>query len=238
LVMKPPFLFPYPEPPYLKNASERTLEAAMGQGGNASEIYYTLASLSYAELPPTPIHPSHDLYFVGAVIALACAIFAGGNSILQAKMGHIKPVVQLFYVGIGALICSLFAPFIDDTDRFYSGKIVLITWRQWLIYIGLACSGMASYASLISALYLRVPPTTVAALRTLQIVLAFIAQVAIFGYYPGALDVSGAVIVVLSALALTFERKIVSATSRLWRRCSNRMLRSSREDEERLIDNT
>ena len=36
---------------------------------------------------------------------------------------------------------------------------------------------MASYASLISALYLRVPPTTVAALRTLQIVLAFIAQV-------------------------------------------------------------
>ena len=76
-----------------------------------------------------------------------------------------------------ALICSLFAPFIDDNDRFYSGKIVLITWRQWLIYIGLACSGMASYASLISALYLRVPPTTVAALRTLQIVLAFIAQV-------------------------------------------------------------
>ena len=61
--------------------------------------------------------------------------------------------------------------------RFYSGKIVLITWQQWLIYIGLACSGMASYASLISALYLRVPPTTVAALRTLQIVLAFIAQV-------------------------------------------------------------
>ena len=40
LVMKPPFLFPYPEPPYLKNASERTLEAAvtLGQGGNASEI--------------------------------------------------------------------------------------------------------------------------------------------------------------------------------------------------------
>ena len=45
---------------------------------------------------------------------------------------------------------------------------------------------------------------------------------AIFGYYPGALDVSGAVIVVLSALALTFERKIVSGTSRLWRRCSDR----------------
>ena len=35
LVMKPPFLFPYPEPPYLKNASERTLEAALG---NDSEI--------------------------------------------------------------------------------------------------------------------------------------------------------------------------------------------------------
>ena len=38
LVMKPPFLFPYPEPPYLKNTSERTLEAAMGQGGNATEL--------------------------------------------------------------------------------------------------------------------------------------------------------------------------------------------------------
>ena len=47
-------------------------------------------------------------------------------------------------------------------------------------------------------------------------------QVAIFGYYPGALDVSGAVIVVASALALTFERKIVSLTSRLWRKCMNR----------------
>ena len=52
-------------------------------------------------------------------------------------MGHIKPVVQLLYVGMGvssnlvtdaimiykvilflqALVCSLFAPFIDDTDR-------------------------------------------------------------------------------------------------------------------------
>ena len=51
-----------------------------------------LMSLSYSYYPPptpppspppTPIHPSHDLYFVGAVIALACAIFAGGNSILQ-----------------------------------------------------------------------------------------------------------------------------------------------------------
>ena len=62
-----------------------------------------MASLSSpsAGPPPTPIHPSHDLYFAGAVIALSCAIFAGGNSILQAKMGHIKPVVQLFYVGIG-----------------------------------------------------------------------------------------------------------------------------------------
>ena len=38
LVMKPPFLFPYPEPPYLNNASDRTLEAAMGQGGNATEL--------------------------------------------------------------------------------------------------------------------------------------------------------------------------------------------------------
>ena len=66
---------------------------------------------------------------------------------------------------------------VNPRSRFYSGKVVLITWQQWLIYIGLACSGMASYASLISALYLRVPPTTVAALRTLQIVLAFIAQV-------------------------------------------------------------
>ena len=69
------------------------------------------------------------------------------------------------------------ARYLPPPPRFYSGKIVLITWQQWLIYIGLACSGMASYASLISALYLRVPPTTVAALRTLQIVLAFIAQV-------------------------------------------------------------
>ena len=74
----------------------------------------TLSSPSYAELPPTPIHPSHDLYFVGAVIALACAIFAGGNSILQAKMGHIKPVVQLFYVGIGVTLAVLF---IDSTEK-------------------------------------------------------------------------------------------------------------------------
>ena len=100
LVMKPPFLFPYPEPPYLRNTSERPYLYAQN---------YLLASLSSpsAELPPTPIHPSHDLYFVGAVIALACAIFAGGNSILQAKMGHIKPVVQLFYVGVGVRCVTL-----------------------------------------------------------------------------------------------------------------------------------
>ena len=53
----------------------------------------------------------------------------------------------------------------------------------------------------------------------------FLCQVTIFGYFPGALDVSGAVIVVASALALTFERKINSAASRLFRRCSNRSVR-------------
>ncbi len=78
---------------------------------------------------------------------------------------------------------------------------------------------MCSYACIVLAIWLLVPPSTVAALRTLQIVLAFIAQVAIFGSIPAALDVSGAIIIVVCALAITFEKKITATLERSTASC-------------------
>jgi hypothetical protein len=77
-------------------------------------------------------------------------------------------------------------------------------------------SGLCSYASYVTSLYLKVPPSTVAALRTLQVVLAFAAQMVLMNMIPPLLDVVGAVIVVGSALAITFEKKITASVVKLY----------------------
>jgi hypothetical protein len=61
--------------------------------------------------PPSPIYPEYDLYFVGAIIALSCAIIAGGNGLITARLGHINPVVQVRPLTIH---CSMMMLYVKD----------------------------------------------------------------------------------------------------------------------------
>ena len=79
-----------------------------------------------------------------------------------------------------------------------------------------------------------IPPSTVATLRTTEIVVAFVAQVIITHIIPECIDILGAVLVFSAAIILIFEKNIYAGMSKI--NC-NRCKRTN-STQERLVEET
>lgn len=101
-----------------------------------------------------------------------------------------------------ALLCSIFDPY---------NKIVFsisdISLDDWLVLLALGASGMIGYFCMTRSLKL-IPPTTVAVLRALEIVLAYIVQALVMGETPDLLSISGSTFVGVSVIAIALEDQI------------------------------
>ena len=69
---------------------------------------------------------------------------------------------------------------------------------------------------------LFISPTIVSTLRTSEIVLAFIAQIAITNTVPAAIDVLGAMFIFVAAVILTIENQIVKTMKKCCITCQHR----------------
>ena len=69
---------------------------------------------------------------------------------------------------------------------------------------------------------LFISPTIVSTLRTSEIVLAFIAQIAITNTVPAAIDVLGAMFIFVAAVILTIENQIVKTMKKCCITCHHR----------------
>jgi len=187
LCVQPPFLFPNDDEP-LNNNNNANASATSDSNGTSGDKLDT------------------DNYFLGAGLAIGAAVTGSLANILIAKCEVVTSSVLVFYSGMGgvivALLCSIFDP---------NNKIVFsisdISLDDWLILVALGASGMIGYFSMTRSLKL-IPPTTVAVLRALEIVLAYIVQALVMGETPDLLSISGSSFVGVSVIAIALEDQI------------------------------
>jgi len=149
-----------------------------------------------------------DAYYIGVLLALSTAVTGALTNVVIAKVEGASSSLMVFYSGLGGVFLALGFSFLDPNNRIIF-NIAAIEVDEWLFLLMLGGSGLLGYYSMTRSLRL-IPPTTVAVLRALEIILAYIAQAAIMGEMPNALAISGSSIVMFSVIGFALEETILS----------------------------
>ena len=188
LVIQPPLLFPEPE---LNEGNDDDEEPALSEDPDTGFVVHDAS------------------YYIGALVALSCAIFGGLNSVcVGGPLKEIRSVILVFYVGFASLVIAFLASIFDHKQRILSSSIAEITGDEWGLLFGVAFLGMSAYFASTKSLQM-IEPTVVSVLRSLEIVFAFVVQVAVMSEWPTMYGVVGASIVFVSVVLIAVERHVV-----------------------------
>ena len=94
-------------------------------------------------------------------------------------MYSIDSLFDLFSGVGGVALAVLFGVAVDEEDKIVTSAYA-VTAGEWLTLLILGGSGLVGFFALTRSLQL-IPPTTVAVLRALEIVLAYVVQGIVFG---------------------------------------------------------
>ena len=169
-----------------------------------------------------------DLYYVGVFLAVTACITGGFMDVLVAKCDEVSASVLLLWTAIMGLAISILYCLNTPQSEILSADILLITWEDWALYVGemracnsniiftyklspgLAVSGLLAFATLTKSLQL-ISPNLVSSLRTLELVLAFLAQSLLTGVIPSLPSCLGGGAILSGVLLLAFQDNILQA---------------------------
>lgn len=154
---------------------------------------------------PSDTGPS---YYIGALLALGAALTGASANVIIAKCQEVSSSVMVFYSGLGGVVLAFVFGFLDPQDRILF-SISSVSTTEWLVLGMLGGMGILGYFCLTRSLQL-IPPTTVAVLRAMEIILAYLAQALVMGEVPDLLAISGSSLVMLSVVAFALEELILS----------------------------
>ena len=81
-------------------------------------------------------------YYIGTIIALSAAISSGFLNITINYCQDVKPVVLLWWAGIGAIFFSLIGFTFDPNAKMLSHQITKIPYANWIAYCSIAFLGL------------------------------------------------------------------------------------------------
>ena len=197
LVIKPPFIF-NPDLDDIDDTVDRS-----SHNNNRSTVTSFYSSLYHQD--------KHDsLYFIGVIIALSSAMADGFLNVAINFCKEVNSLVLLWWAGMGGLVVSFISSTFDDQESIlHYSDIVNIGVEHWLAFFGMACVGIFSYFCMTKSLQM-IDPTIVAFVRALEIVFAYIAQIAIMHQLPDSYAIIGGSCVLVSVLAMAIQTKITA----------------------------
>jgi len=161
----------------------------------------------------------HHGYYIGVLFAIGAAVTGSTSNILVSKCDDISSLAMVTYSGVGGVVLSvLYGAAIDHEAKIFF-SFSSIDAREWLLLLLLGAMGLVGYFCLTKSLQL-VPPTTVAVLRALEIVLAYGVQAAVLDEVPDPVAMAGSAFVILSVLAFAAENVLLPIIGRSFCRCS------------------
>jgi len=156
-------------------------------------------------------------YYIGVLLALGAAISGSSQNVMVAKVEQISSTALVTYSGLGGIILALAYGVLVDTEDIIIPSISMVTAEEWLILLLLGGMGLVGFFALTRSLQL-IPPTTVAVVRAMEIVLAYGVQAAVLGEFPNSLALTGSSLVIISVVAFAAENPFLSCAARVFGR--------------------
>ena len=138
-------------------------------------------------------------YYIGVLLALGAAMCGSASNVIVAKVeeisstslctyryGSVSPRCGLInlsvsaFSGLGGVLLALVYGTMVDTEDVILTNITMVSAQEWLILLLLSGMGVVGFFALTRSLQL-IPPTTVAVVRAMEIVLAYGVQAAVLG---------------------------------------------------------
>ena len=166
-------------------------------------------------LPTFYFFQRDDKYYFGVLVAVTACISGGTMDVLVAKCGEVSTSVLVIWSSVTGLVMSVVYNLIQDSSsHILSSRILEISWQQWITFLGLTILGMLAFTSLTRSLQL-ISPNLVASLRCLELVLAFIVQSLITDVLPDIVSATGAVLITIGVLMVTYQEKVMKIKEEL-----------------------
>ena len=196
LVIRPPFIF---------NNNLNTKLDVVDTGSNS-----TISLIS--EMSPL-IHNKY--YYIGAASAIGCMIFQSfarvGIRCLMKNQSTSSSDLILFNHGIACFVMSLLLSFaIKGKQRIINSSEGTATYdyKQWISLFGFAILIIIQLCMRVKALHL-ISPVIVGFVRSTEIVLSYIVQVAFFATVPKVSAIVGSCLVLVSCVSVLIEDSIL-----------------------------
>jgi len=154
-------------------------------------------------------------YYIGVLLALGAAMSGSAQNVIVAKLDQISSTSLCTYGGLGGIILALAYGIFVDTEDMIIPSILSVTAEEWLTLIILGAMGLVGFFALTRSLQL-IPPTTVAVVRAMEIVLAYGIQAAVLGEVPNALAVVGSSLVIFSVVTFAAEDMFLPYLTRMF----------------------
>lgn len=154
--------------------------------------------------PKTESETFGRLYQLGALLGILTAVCRGLVNVSITICTEVHSLVCLWWSGFGLLLCALF------TVAFYSEARIMhlqfddVSFQDWMGHIGIALTGLLAYFCGIKA-FQMIDPTVVSSIRSVDIILAYVAQVVIMHQVPNYLASIGACLIVLSGISIALQ---------------------------------
>lgn len=136
-----------------------------------------------------------------SLVFLATTMSAIGIVLTKLLANKVEKAVILFYLGLAAAFCG--AAGLVTLDK---PKLAVPAW-EWILTVLIGILGLVQQYCLVWAVQLE-SPARVTVVRSLQIILAYAVQVVMFDQVPLATDLVGALAVLATVIAITFEKQI------------------------------
>jgi len=168
--------------------------------------------------PPIVFGSEDETYdAIGYTLSLsACVMSALGVVLNKLVSKDVDKPVILFYLGLACSSC---------------GSIGLVTFGQpsvgsyhdWVVGVAIGLLGLLTQFFLVWAVELE-SPARVTIMRQMQIILAFVVQIVMFGVVPAWTDILGAGLVLATVIAMSCENTLIE-------KCSLRNTKTVEEEE-------
>jgi len=200
LCTQPPFLFPSPDPTHDQHHrhhhSKHHHHHEHSVAHNNSFLHETTTS--------TPVMDDGCGYYIGVVLAVGAAVTGAASNVIVAKIEQVSSTAIVTYSGVGGVVLAMGYGILVDTEDKIVTNFTEVTAEEWLTLLMLGGMGLVGFFALTRSLQL-IPPTTVAVLRAMEIVLAYGVQAAVLGEVPNSLAIAGSSLVITSVVAFAAE---------------------------------